>query len=153
MPSVCSIADVPQQSWHIVSVLCCCLCPREVCQSAGGAASLAGVPQPRDVSVCPTASPNEWQGRMWWRTETMLKPHHSVRRTAILCLIDAAVWHLSNCLPLFLPPESHIPRDMHTACLHPPPTPSPGCDAHSRKQRVRFPKAEYAPLWAAWKEK
>lgn len=34
----------------------------------------------------------------------------------ILCLVDAAVWHLSNCLP----PEPRIPRDVSTARWHPP---------------------------------
>lgn len=30
----------------------------------------------------------------------------------------AAVWTLSNFLPLWLPPEPHVPWDVHAACLH-----------------------------------
>lgn len=151
MPSLCSAADVPQQRWHIVAVLCRCLCPSEVCEPEERPrwrvflrhGMSLGTPQPHLIHY--SVGCGEGQ--------RVLKPHQLERSPVILCLIDTAAWTLSNCWPLFLPPEPHIPGDVHTARLQPPPTPSPGCDAPPRKQRARSPKAECAPSWAVWKEK
>lgn len=153
-------------SWAMPSVLQRCRCPAAAvahCQCpvpqrglwARGAASLAAVPQARDVSVCPTASPNELQGGIW----DMLKDRDSAEASSA-CEEEAcdSVPHRPSCLDSVklrasvLPPEPHIPGDVHTARLHPPPTPNPGCDAHPRKQRARCPKAECAPSRAVRKE-